>query len=38
MCDKVRVSEIVKNGVILDNPVFVQAVGMCPTLAVTNSA
>ncbi len=38
MGDKVRVSEIVKNGVILDNPVFVQAVGMCPTLAVTTSA
>ncbi len=38
MSDKVKASDLLKNGMILDNPVFVQAVGMCPTLAVTTSA
>lgn len=27
-----------KNGIINDNPTFVQVIGMCPTLAVTTSA
>lgn len=26
------------NGIITNNPIFVQAIGMCPTLAVTSSA
>ena len=29
--------EIVKNGLIKENPTFVQLLGMCPTLAVTTS-
>lgn len=29
---------IIKNGIIDENPTFVQAIGMCPTLAVTSSA
>lgn len=28
----------IKNGIVADNPVFVQVLGMCPTLAVTTSA
>lgn len=30
--------EIIKNGIIEENPTFVQVIGMCPTLAVTTSA
>lgn len=30
--------KILKNGIIDENPIFVQAIGMCPTLAVTSSA
>ncbi len=38
MSDKLKTSVIIKNGILLDNPVFVQVIGMCPTLAVTTSA
>lgn len=31
-------SKILKNGLIDENPTFVQVIGMCPTLAVTSSA
>ena len=31
-------SKILKNGIIDENPTFVQVIGMCPTLAVTSSA
>lgn len=30
--------KIIKNGLIDENPIFVQVIGMCPTLAVTTSA
>lgn len=30
--------KILKNGIINENPTFVQVIGMCPTLAVTTSA
>lgn len=30
--------EVIKNGIIDENPTFVQVIGMCPTLAVTTSA
>lgn len=30
--------KIIKNGILDENPTFVQVVGMCPTLAVTSSA
>lgn len=30
--------KIIKNGLIDENPTFVQVIGMCPTLAVTSSA
>ena len=30
--------KIFKNGIIGENPIFVQVIGMCPTLAVTSSA
>lgn len=30
--------DIVKNGLIAENPTFVQLIGMCPTLAVTTAA
>lgn len=30
--------KIIKNGIIDDNPTFMQVIGMCPTLAVTSSA
>lgn len=33
-----KVSERLKNGIIDENPTFVQMLGMCPTLAVTTSA
>ena len=28
----------IKNGIIDENPTFIQVIGMCPTLAVTSSA
>ncbi len=31
-------AKIIKNGIINENPTFVQVIGMCPTLAVTSSA
>lgn len=31
-------AKIIKNGIIDENPTFVQVLGMCPTLAVTSSA
>ena len=31
-------ADLFKNGIIKENPIFVQAIGMCPTLAVTTSA
>lgn len=33
-----NILKILKNGIINDNPTFVQVIGMCPTLAVTTSA
>lgn len=30
--------KLIKNGIIDENPTFVQVIGMCPTLAVTSSA
>ncbi|MBR1568577.1 MAG: electron transport complex subunit E, partial [Lachnospiraceae bacterium] len=30
--------ERIKNGLVTENPTFVQILGMCPTLAVTTSA
>ncbi|MGL4796464.1 MAG: Rnf-Nqr domain containing protein, partial [Paraclostridium sp.] len=33
-----RLGKIIKNGLIDENPVLVQVMGMCPTLAVTTSA
>ena len=33
-----KLSGIVKRGLFTDNPVFMQMLGMCPVLAVTNSA
>ena len=30
--------KVLKNGIIDENPTFVQVIGMCPTLAVTSSA
>ena len=35
---KNKYSSILKNGLIKENPTFVQLLGMCPTLAVTTSA
>ncbi|MBE7038764.1 MAG: electron transport complex subunit E [Ruminococcaceae bacterium] len=32
-----KLTEIAKNGLIYENPTFVQLVGMCPTLATTTS-
>lgn len=32
------ITERIKNGIIDENPIFVQVIGMCPTLAVTSSA
>nr|WP_314278390.1 electron transport complex subunit E [uncultured Peptostreptococcus sp.] len=32
------IGKIFKNGIIDENPTFVQVIGMCPTLAVTSSA
>lgn len=33
-----KLTERLKNGIIAENPTFVQMLGMCPTLAVTTSA
>ena len=33
-----KLSERLKNGIVTENPTFVQMLGMCPTLAVTTSA
>ncbi|MGN0436204.1 MAG: electron transport complex subunit RsxE [Wujia sp.] len=33
-----KLTERLKNGIITENPTFVQMLGMCPTLAVTTSA
>lgn len=33
-----KLSKIFKNGIIKDNPIFVQLIGMCSVLAVTTSA
>lgn len=32
------IAERIKNGVLVENPTFVQVIGMCPTLAVTTAA
>ena len=34
---QMKFSEQLKSGVILDNPVFMQTIGLCPTLATTTS-
>ncbi|WP_099187577.1 electron transport complex subunit RsxE [Tepidibacter mesophilus] len=33
-----KLGKLLKNGIIKENPVFVQVLGMCPTLGVTTSA
>ena len=33
-----KIVERLKNGIVIENPTFVQMLGMCPTLAVTTSA
>ena len=33
-----KIGERLKNGIVTENPTFVQMLGMCPTLAVTTSA
>lgn len=33
-----KIGKIINNGIINENPIFVQVLGMCPTLAVTTSA
>ncbi len=33
-----NIGKIIKGGLIDENPIFVQVIGMCPTLAVTTSA
>lgn len=33
-----KLTERLKNGIVVENPTFVQMLGMCPTLAVTTSA
>lgn len=33
-----KIGKILNNGIINENPIFVQVLGMCPTLAVTTSA
>ena len=32
-----KFTEQLKNGVLLDNPVFMQTIGLCPALATTTS-
>lgn len=36
--EKLKLSKIFKDGIIKDNPIFVQLIGMCSVLAVTTSA
>jgi Na+-translocating ferredoxin:NAD+ oxidoreductase subunit E len=36
--ETVNLGKIFGRGIVLDNPIFVQVLGMCPTLAVTNTA
>ncbi len=38
MAEKLKPADIIRKGVITDNPALVQVIGMCPTLAVTTSA
>ena len=33
-----KIGKIISNGIVNENPIFVQVLGMCPTLAVTTSA
>ena len=33
-----KITERLYNGIVKENPTFVQMLGMCPTLAVTTSA
>ncbi|SFH45850.1 electron transport complex protein RnfE [Tindallia magadiensis] len=33
-----KLSKVFSRGLVMDNPVFIQALGMCPILAVTNTA
>ena len=33
-----NLGKVFKNGIIDENPTFVQVIGMCPTLAVTSAA
>lgn len=33
-----KLGQIFKNGIFTENPIFVQVIGMCPTLAVTTNA
>ena len=35
--DILKATDIIKNGLLKENPTFVQLLGMCPTLAVTTS-
>jgi electron transport complex protein RnfE len=35
--ERVKLSKVFKNGIINDNPIFVQLIGMCSTLAVTTN-
>lgn len=32
-----NIGKVIKNGILDENPIFVQVIGMCPTLAVTTS-
>ncbi len=36
--NQMKLRKTVLNGIVADNPVFIQMLGMCPTLAVTTSA
>lgn len=38
MANSPSISKIMKSGIIDENPIFVQVIGMCPTLGVTSSA
>ena len=33
-----KYTKLLKNGIVDENPVLVQVIGMCPTLGVTTSA
>ena len=35
--EKINIAEFFKNGIIENNPTFVQLLGMCPTLATSTS-